>query len=466
MSRTEGPSLERLYSIHTDGSRNTIHPADVKGRFLRSRYALWVVLIAIYVGLPLVHVNGHPAVQLDIAARRFYLFGATFNAQDTWIVVFLLTTFGFGLFVATAWLGRVWCGYACPQTVFLDGVYRKIERLVDGPRQARLSLDAAPYGLGKLARRVVKHGLYLLVSLALAHVFISFFVSASDLWRMMQRDPRESWPAFLWVLAVTAALQFNFAWFREQLCIIVCPYGRLQSALQDRHSIGPNYDARRGEPRGKLTRAAREGKEAAVGDCVDCMRCVHVCPTGIDIRNGMQLECIACAQCIDACDEVMDKVGRPRGLIRYDSLEGLAGKARKILRPRLAIYTAMFGVSATALVLSLVLRTPFEANLLRVRGTPWIEEAGVVRNQFELHLVNKAPEPATFRVEPKAHAGAKFTLPMTEVKLEPLAGYRLPIFVEVPSADVHGPFDLGVRVTSDAADDPKEVRARFLAPVR
>lgn len=533
MAREAGPNLDRLSSIKEDGSRNAPQPADVKGRFVTRRRVVYAVLIAIYVLLPFVQIGGKPAVFLDIEARRFYLFGGTFNAQDSWLVFFFLMTVGFGLLFFTAWLGRVWCGWACPQTVFLEGVYRRIERFFDGPREKRIRDNAGPMTYALFARKAAKHTAYFLVSFLLAHVFISFFVSLKSLFAMVQQDPREHWVAFLWVLSVTGLLYFNFSWFREQLCIVVCPYGRLQSAMQDNHSLVIGYDVRRGEPRGRITREDREKKislpqvsardevasarvaegganagraplarsasetlgpapagpsvsharagtpleqlaaEAAAaavpevrtkGDCIDCRRCVVVCPTGIDIRNGLQLECIGCAQCIDACDEVMRKVGRPEGLIRYDSLAGLAGEQKRTGRPRLFAYGGALTLALGALLLGTLNRNPFEANLLRVRGAPYVLDAGTIRNQYELHLVNKNAEETEFTVAVDVPDEAKVTIPRTTVKLGSLESFRLPIFVTVDQAEYRHPFEVEVEVTDGASSRHKEVEARFLGP--
>jgi cytochrome c oxidase accessory protein FixG len=350
--------------------------------------------------------------------------------------------------------------------VFLEGVYRRIERWIEGPREARLRLEAAPWTGGKIARKAAKQALFLLVSLALAHVFLSFFVSMRDLWSMMRHDPREHWGAFVWVMGITGAVYFDFAWFREQLCIVICPYGRLQSVLTDDHSMVIGYDGGRGEPRGRLTREQREGSAIrSEGDCVDCGRCVAVCPTGIDIRNGLQLECIGCAQCIDACDEVMDRVARPRGLIRYDSLEGLAGRAAGVLRPRLVAYGLLMVAACTALAVALLGRSPFEANLLRVRGSPFVLDGDSVRNQFELHLVNKNPGSSTLTVVPAERDGTSFLVPQKEITLGSLQSFRLPVFVTLPRSAFHGPFEVELEVRDGASGQRREVEARFLGPM-
>ncbi len=462
--RAPGPDTAHLSSVRPDGSRLAIHPSDVRGRFVTRRRLVYAALIAIYVALPFVRVGGHPAVHLDVAARRFYLFGGTFNAQDFWIVLFLLTTAGFSLLFATAWLGRVWCGWACPQTVFLEGVYRRIERWVDGPRERRLKLAARPWTPEWVGRGVVKHGLYLGVSWLLAHVALALFVSIKDLEAMVVEGPWGHGVPFAWAMAVTGALYFNFAWFREQLCVLLCPYGRLQSAMQDRDSLIIGYDLARGEPRGRLVKERLALPDAPrQGDCVDCRKCVIACPTGIDIRNGLQMDCIGCTQCVDACDEVMDKLGRPRGLVRYDSLNGLAGQPRRVLRSRLFVYGAFLLVSAVALTVGLVGRVPFEANLLRFQGMPYVLEGTTVRNQFELHLVNKNPTGTTFTLSVDSPVPASVVIPQRQVTLDSLEDFRVPLFITAERGQ-HVPFTFRVEVADQASGQVKQLEARFLGP--
>jgi cytochrome c oxidase accessory protein FixG len=452
MKRVALPVLDAEGSIRADGTRVDIQPADVRGRFQTARTLVFYALIGFWASLPWIRIGGNPAVFLDIERRRFFLFGATFNAQDIWLLFFLLTGVAFSLVYMTALLGRAWCGWACPQTVFLEGVYRRIERVVEGPREARLRRNAGPMTPEKFVRKGLKHAAFVLASFLIAHIFVSYFVSLPRLYTMVRSAPGAHPEAFAWAASVTAILYGNFAFFREQLCLILCPYGRLQSVLIDSDSLIVGYDANRGEPRGKAT-------ERDKGDCVDCKRCVVVCPTGIDIRKGLQLDCIACTACVDACDEVMDKLGRPRGLVRYDSQNGLAGKAKKVVRPRLVLYTVLLVVGAVVASFGLRARTTFEANLLRLPGPPYSVVDGQLQNAFEVHLVNKNSTPATFAIAtaeeaPGDDGSLTFVIPMREVRLEGLESRRIPVFVRMPrerfTHDV--PFVVSVRTHAEAHD--------------
>lgn len=442
------------------GRRHEIHPADVKGRFHRWRLVVFALLIGVWIALPIVKLGGHPAVFLDVDERRFFLFGATFNSQDTWLLFFLLTGVGFGLVYATALAGRVWCGWACPQTVFLEGVFRRIERWIEGPREQRMRRNAGPWTAGKLARKSATQVLYVLAAVGVAHVFLSYFVSIPKAFEMVRQGPAMHPEAFAWVAAISVAFYLNFAWFREQLCVVLCPYGRLQSALLDQHSLVIGYDVGRGEPRGKKS-------AAGAGDCVDCKRCVVVCPTGIDIRNGVQMECLACTQCIDACDAIMDRLGRPRGLIRYDSQDGLAGKARRVVRPRLILYTVLLVIGAVVALLATRTRTDFEATLLRMPGEPYTFDDGQVRNAMQLHLVNKRADVESYRIEVDRADGLTAALPAQDVAVQPMASTRVPLLLTVPRASFHGDFPVRVHVVRVAgARDELTVTATFLGPSR
>ena len=452
------PNLDSVTTINPDGSRFFPHPADVKGRFTTARRLVGVLLIAIYVLLPWIPINGHPAVLLDVTHGKFHLFGLTLLVQDVWLLFFVVSGAGFGLFYVTSLLGRVWCGWACPYTVFLDHVFRRIERWIEGDAPARRQLDAAPWGPAKFAKRGLKHLLFALCALGIAHVGLSYFIPLPQLYAYMKGSPMQHAAIFAGVTAYAAVLYFCFGWFREQFCIVVCPYGRLQSALTDDDTIGIGYDNGRGEPRGKLT-------EAGHGDCIDCRRCVQVCPTSIDIRNGLQMECIGCAACIDACDDIMDKVKRPRGLIRYDSHKGLTGQKRTIIRPRIILYTALMLLGAGVLTWGLTRVHGFEMSIVRLRGMPYIADPGHIRNQFALRLLSKGDDPTTFQVTTENAPSGLTISGLGDVLTVPGGGeLQQTLMLSLERTTYTGPFKFTITATPTDGRSPLKREVEFLGP--
>jgi len=452
------PSVDSVTTINTDGSRYFLHPADARGWFTRWRRHSGLALIAFYLLLPWINVGGYPAVFLNVAERRFHFFGCTLAAQDVWLLFFGVSGLGFALFFLTALFGRLWCGWACPHTVYLDHVYRRIERMIDGDALQRRQLDLAPMGAGKLFRRVLKHGLYILASLFITHLFLSYFVSLPEVWHMMGEAPGAHWGMFLFVFIAAGILYFNFAWFREQLCIVLCPYGRLQSALTDDHSLVIGYDAKRGEPKGRF------GTPDA-GACVACNRCVQVCPTGIDIRHGLQMECVGCAACIDACDEVMAKVNRPKGLIRYDSLVGFAGGKTHWLRPRTIVYGILLlvGVGVATFAFSTV--KPAGFTVMRMSSAAYFVTADDVRNQFMVRLLNKRNEPAVFTVSLDGlRAGFSQDGLTSAVTVAALAEQVSPLVLHVDRKHYTGPFKLKISVQDQSRTFTLTRQVEFLGP--
>lgn len=452
------PTRDSVTTIAADGSRVFLHPASVKGRFARARMWSAYALIALYVALPWIPINGAPAVFLDVAGRRFHLFGATLAFQDAWLLFFVITGLAFTLFYVTALLGRVWCGWACPQTVFLEHVFRRVEAFLEGDAVARRALDQAPWSGSKIARRALKHALFFLISAGVAHLFLSYFVSLPELWSMMHEAPREHWSAFVFVFLASGILYFNFSWFREQLCIVICPYGRLQSALIDDHSLVIAYDATRGEPRGKI------GTPDA-GACIDCRRCVQVCPTGIDIRQGLQIECVACTACIDACDEMMDKVERERGLIRYTSQVALAGRRTRWVRPRTILYSLLLcaGIGVASWALSTV--RPAAMSVTRMIGAPFFLDAESVRNQFMVRIVNKQGVPVVFQVAVEdVPAGVERSGFEQPVEVTALGEIVQPLVLRQSRAAYKGQFHVDIEVRDQRRSFELKRRVEFVGP--
>ena len=435
-----------LGSIHSDGSKKILHPADVSGRFTRLRRAVAAVLLIVYVSLPWIPVNGFPAVFLDVQERRFHFFGLTLATQDLWVFFFLISGLGFSLFFVTSLLGRVWCGWTCPYTVFLEHLFRRVERLIDGDAPARRQLDAAPWSPKKITKRVVKHTLYILMATGIAHVFLSYFISIKGLYAMMQLSPQAHATAFGVVVFLTVALYFCFSWFREQFCVIMCPYGRMQSALVDDNSINIGYDRKRGEPRGKVT-------DPGAGACINCNRCVQVCPTGIDIRNGLQLECIGCAACVDACDDIMTKVGRDTGLIRYASLKQLNGGKTRLIRARTIFYTVMTILGASVFAYRASHIEPMFANAMRMSsGSAFNLFNGSIRNQFMVRVINKRNQPSSYTVSVEGDVPKELQIAGNETAIQlPAQGEDLKSLVfSLPQSFYTKPLKMVVRVTETA----------------
>ena len=452
------PSKHTPTTINQDGSRFFIHPSDVTGFFTRWRKAFALLLIGIYVLLPWIPINGNPAVFLDVINRRFHLFGLTFAAQDLWMAFFFITGLGFSLFFVTALFGRIWCGWACPQTVFLEHVYRRIERWIDGDATARRKLDSAVWDSAKITKRVIKNLIFLVISGLIAHMFLAYFVSIPQLYSWMQNSPTEHWGAFVFMAVATVLIYGNFAWFREQLCIIICPYGRLQSALIDDDSVVIGYDEKRGEPRGPA-------KQEGVGDCINCYRCVQVCPTGIDIRQGLQIECIGCANCIDACDAIMTKLNRPKGLVRYDSQTGLAGKTRRFIRPRIFIYAALMLAGATAFTLSAMQLRSANMNVVRMTGRPYYVTETKVRNQYMVRVINKTQTDKTFQLKAGA-SGQTYTMEGNEdgIRVPPMGEEVRPVIISIARENYLGRFPLEFTLINPEGETVIAREAEFLGP--
>ncbi|HYD53763.1 MAG TPA: cytochrome c oxidase accessory protein CcoG, partial [Gemmatimonadaceae bacterium] len=337
-----------MASLGFAGSRQWVYPQTVDGRFQRLRRWTFALLHVVLFATPWLTVNGNPALRIDLPGRKLYALGAIFTPRDTILLLLLLLFLAFSLFFFTALFGRIWCGYGCPQTVLLDTWIRPIERLIEGDRNARMRRDAGPWTWDKLWRKIHKWGAFVVVAVGVSMTLVSYFTGALPLW-----SGDASTEAYA-IMGVGAGLLFlDFAWFREQFCNFLCPYARFQSVMVDRHSLLVSYDRGRGEPRGKDQRAR--------GGCIDCNKCVVVCPQGIDIRNGFQLECIACARCVDACTSVMAKIEQPT-LVRYSTMAKDEGQRTRRIRPRTVVYSGLLTGIAAALVFLLGARTTIEAS--------------------------------------------------------------------------------------------------------
>lgn len=390
------PQLEErvLSTLNADGSRRWMQPRATHGRMWKARLAVAVALIAVFTALPWLRISGKPPILLDVVLRQFTFFGTTFRPTETLLLALLMVGVFVSIFLLTALLGRVWCGWACPQTVYLEFVYRPLERLFLGAAYGRSGARVATW------RRILLYASYLALSAHLANTFLAYFVGTDRLTEWTLGSPARHPVAFA-VFAVTLGLMlFDFVFFREQLCTLACPYGRMQSVLLDRDSLVVAYDRRRGEPRARAAGRRRlEDEGRAAGDCVECAMCTQVCPTGIDIRDGLQLECIHCAQCIDACDGVMAKLGKPTGLIRYSTQNRVEGSGKGGFRYRLVIYPAVLAAVAAAFVTLLVRRAPVLVEQERLVGANFTALAdGTVESPVRLLVENRTDALRTFTV--------------------------------------------------------------------
>jgi cytochrome c oxidase accessory protein FixG len=414
------PSHRVLPTLNSDGSRRWIRPRLYPGPKWRARRVVAWALMATFVALPWLRIGGKPVVLLDVAGREFTLFGRTFLPTDGVLLMLLLLSIFVAIVLVTALVGRAWCGWACPQTVYMEFLYRPIERLFEGKRERQMELDRD----GANFRRIAKNGVFLVVSVLLGNAFLAYFVGTEALVHWVTRPPAEHPGAFLVMAAASALTFFDFAYFREQMCTVVCPYARLQSVLLDRRSLVVGYDVRRGEPRSK-------GKpKAGSGDCIDCRACVTACPTGIDIRQGLQLECIACTQCADACDSIMDRIKKPRGLIRYAAQRTLeSGGASRVIRPRVVVYAAILGALLVALVATAGTREGAEVTVLRGIGAPFELQGGLAVNQIRVKVHNRADERRRYRIELLDAPGARLIAPENPLDVAPHEQRSTSLFV-------------------------------------
>lgn len=397
---------DSLGIVEKSGKRKWVYPKEPKGRFTNARNVFSGILLLILFGMPFVKQNGHPYMMFDIVNRKFILFGAAFGPQDFYLLGLAMITSIVFIFLFTAVFGRLFCGWICPQTVFMESVFRKIDYWVEGDHRKQRKLNESSWNGEKIFRKGTKYFIYFVISFLTANMLLAWIIGIDALEAIVTAPVEEHVAGFTAMILFTGLFYFIFIWFREQACILVCPYGRLQGVLLDTSSIVIAYDYIRGEPR---ERKKRDTVRTS-GDCIDCKECVAVCPTGIDIRNGTQLECVNCTACIDACDYVMDKVGKPRGLIRYDSLTGIKKATRKIFTTRVIGYSIVQVVLLSLLTYFLTTRSELDVTILRTPGMFYQEQTDdKVSNLYDMKVVNKTFDPKEIEV--------KLVNPRGEVKI-------------------------------------------------
>ncbi len=429
----DSEAVIRLYR-----SEDKIHPRAVDGFYARWRWAIVALTQIVFYGLPWLSWGDRPLVLFDLGARRFYVFGLVLYPQDFVYLTALLMVSAYALFLFTAVAGRLWCGYACPQTVYTE-IFMRVERWFEGDRNARLRLDKAPWGWSKLWRKSGKQAVWIALGLWTGFTFVGYFTPVQTLAAEVATLALGPWETF-WVLFYGFATYGNAGYMREQVCKYMCPYARFQSAMFDRDTLIVSYDPVRGEPRGKNPQRGKKGEArgVGVGDCIDCELCVQVCPTGIDIRDGLQYECIGCAACIDVCNGVMDKMGTARGLIRYDTENGLeqrfsrAQRWRRVLRLRVVIYGAVLALICASVLWSLASRHSFRVDIVRDRASlARLVEDGWIENVYRLQIMNATEAPQRYRIEADGLPGLRLSQ-ATTVDLGPAEARWVAVALRMP----------------------------------
>jgi cytochrome c oxidase accessory protein FixG len=453
---------DTIGTIKKDGKRNWVFPKRPSGWYYNARTWVSVFLLAFLFGMPFIELNGQPFLLFNVFERKFIIFGLFFGPYD--FHIFLLSFIALVIFVIlfTAIYGRVFCGWVCPQTIFMELVFRKIEYLIDGDFRDQRRLKAAPWDGKKIFKRGLKYSIFLLISYLIAHTFMAYLVGLDEVREIVSSSPSVRPGGFIAMTVFTLLFFFVFSWFREQACLIVCPYGRLQGVLLDQNSLAVTYDFIRGEPRGKLKKDIVQDK----GDCVDCHLCVDVCPTGIDIRNGIQMECVNCTACIDACDDVMVKIKKPKGLIRLDSLSGIQTGKRFSFSLRVGVYTTILVILVSIISILLANRTDVEVNILRTPGMLYqIQPNNKISNLYNFHVINKTFHDMNIELKVKGIKGEiKILGKKPEVKeLEVYEGRFMLIVDEKDLVEVNSKVDIIVLEDGKAL---QTIKTSFLGKVK
>ena len=403
---------DHLATVNEQGGRNWIYPKKPGGRYYKARNFVALGLLAFFFSGPFIEINGHPLLMINIIQREFVIFGVAFWPQDLNLLVFGMLTFVIGVVLFTAIFGRLFCGWACPQTIFMEMVFRRIEYWIEGDATDQIRLNRAPWNAEKIIKKTSKHAIFYGMAFLISNLFLAYIIG-KDAWFDLITDPPSEHLGGLSAMVVFSGVFYGvFAFMREQVCHFVCPYGRMQSVMLDNNSINVMYDYVRGENRAKIGDRVKveQGKasladlgfteDQAFGDCIDCYQCVKVCPMGIDIRNGTQLECVHCTACIDACDSVMDKIDKPRGLIRYSSENAIRHEQRKIITPRVLGYSGVLLVLLSVFIVLMSLRSDLETTILRERGTLYQElPNNRYSNIYSITVINKTFDPINYELE-------------------------------------------------------------------
>lgn len=458
---------DTIATVDAEGKRIWVYPKKPSGNYHTKRVLVSIVLLAMLFAGPFITYNDKPFILINFFERKFILFGQVFWPQDFFLLALTLVTFFVFVTLFTVAFGRIWCGWACPQTLFMEMVFRKIEYWIEGDANEQRKLDKAPWSGSKIFKKTVKHLLFLGIAVIIAHLVMAYLISVDEVVKIVSQPPSEHMGGFIGLLAFTGVFYGVFAKFREQACIAVCPYGRLQGVLLVKESIVVAYDWLRGEPRGKLKKE-EQATAAPQGDCIDCKLCVHVCPTGIDIRNGTQLECVNCTACIDACDDVMTKIGKPKGLIRYSSYNAIKEGISKIFTLRIAGYGIVLTALVSLLTYFIFTRADIETTVLKAPGTLYTKtEDGQITNVYNIEFVNKTFEDVILEVRIESPATATLKKIGEPEIVVPKEGLMKGLFmIKMPDSEIK---EMKMNVVLGVYQEGKKIEtanARFIGPIK
>lgn len=454
-----------LATVDEHGKRIWVYPKKPSGRFYNWRIVVTVILLGALISGPFITLHGQPLFLFNVFARKFILFGQVFWPQDFVVLAIALLTFFVFIILFTVVFGRIWCGWMCPQTLFMELVFRKIEYLIEGNAMDQRKLNNGPLTGQKIFKKSLKHFIFIIVSSLIAHLVMAYIVGASQTFAIITQPPAENLAGFIALTSFTIIFYYVFAFFREQVCIAICPYGRLQGVLLVKESIVVAYDWIRGEPKGKIkkSQATLEKK----GDCIDCKLCVHVCPTGIDIRNGTQLECVNCTACIDACDEVMVKIGKPKGLIRYASYNSIKEGVQKLINPRVIGYSFVLLALLALLGFTLLTRSDIETNVFKVSGTLYQKtDDGYITNLYNVEFVNKTFDSIALQLKVESPATATISRADGGSINVPTEGMLKTVcFIKIPKSEIKNARTVIVVGVYKGEELIEKVKVKFIGPV-
>jgi cytochrome c oxidase accessory protein FixG len=461
---TEEEFRDSIATVDEKGKRIWIYPKKPSGRYHNWRIAVTVVLLTILLGGPFLKISGQPFLLLNIFERKFVILGQAFWPQDFFLLAVVLIIFFVFIILFTVVFGRVWCGWMCPQTLFMEMVFRKIEYWIEGDAAAQRRLSKDPWTTSKIFKKTAKHIIFLAISLLIAHTVVAYMIGIEQTQAIVRESPSQNIAGFIGLMAFTVIFYGIYAKLREQACIAVCPYGRLQGVLLSRESIVVAYDWLRGEPRGHLKKTTEP--TVNTGDCIDCKLCVHVCPTGIDIRNGTQMECVNCTACIDACDDVMLKIGKPKGLIRYASYNSIKDGISKIITGKVIAYSIVLVALMMILGTALITRSDVETTVLKVPGTLYQREPGFITNLYNIEFVNKTFEEMNVEIKVESPVAAQIHKVDGKTIVIPSEGFTKSVyFIRIPEEAVthaRAVVKLGIYHNGNRIET---VNAKFIGPV-